>query len=284
MKIKMSRRAIIRGLVYSSLAITGSIAYDQSDDLEILCLDVAIKGLPDALDGFLIGLMSDFHAGGLGNKEACSNAITAMQQLNPDLIALLGDYIEGTRIYGGQNISKGNYIFQQLATLDAPYGVFAVLGNHDHWINSNMVTKLLEESKITVLTNESRTLKNSLILAGVDDYWEGPGDIKKALTGATDEDKIVVLLSHNPDINIALGEKDPVRLVLAGHTHGGQIRIPFLNWAPWTPCSPRYRKKTGLFAETERRSCFISKGVGTFLFPIRLFCRPDIALLKLIKS
>lgn len=278
---KVSRRVMLRGLVYSALTLTGSVAYAQSDNLEIVRLDVPVKGLPPVLDGFSIGVMTDFHAGGWGNETVCSHAIASMQQLNPDLIALLGDYIDGARSHNRQNIANGRYVFQQLALLKAPYGVYAVLGNHDHWADSKKVTELLAESKITVLKNENRMLENGLILAGVDDYWEGPGNSRKALAGVISEEKIVVMLSHNPDITRDLEERDPVRLVLAGHTHGGQIRVPFTNWAPWVPCSPRYRGKTGLLAETKKRWSFISKGVGAFLLPVRFSCPPDIALLTL---
>ena len=94
---KVSRRVMLRGLVYSALTLTGSVAYAQSDNLEIVRLDVPVKGLPPVLDGFSIGVMTDFHAGGWGNETVCSHAIASMQQLNPDLIALLGDYIDGAR-------------------------------------------------------------------------------------------------------------------------------------------------------------------------------------------
>jgi len=278
--LRISRRTLIRGAIYSTIALTGSVAYAQSDNLEILKIDVPIDNLPPSLDNFSIGVLADFHAGAWGNKKVIYDAISAMQHLKPDIITLLGDYVDGARSHDGHNIENGMYLFHALKSLKAPLGVYAVLGNHDHWTDSVRVTKLLTEKEITVLVDESIVLPNGLILVGVDDYWEGDGNPRKALAGV-DKNNPVILLSHNPDINEYLEANDPIQLVLAGHTHGGQVRIPFTGWAPWVPCSKKYRGLTGLFRENDGRWSFISKGVGTFLLPIRLSCPPDIALLRL---
>ncbi len=271
---------LIRTIVYSSIALTGSVAYAQSDNLEIIKADVKIKGLPDSLNGFSIGVMADFHAGAWGNEGVIADAISSMLRLKPDVITLLGDYADGAGSHNEHNIEKASFLFKQLQSLKSPYGTFAVLGNHDHWIDKKKVTSLLTKGNVTVLNNENRTLSNGLTIAGVDDYWEGPSDHHKALTGVNGENP-AILLSHNPDINGFLAPDSPVKLVLCGHTHGGQIRIPFTGWAPWVPCSPQYRGKAGLFPETDRRYCFISKGIGSFLLPVRLSCPPDIGLLRL---
>lgn len=277
---RFSRRSLLRIAVYSSVALTGCIAYGQSDNLEIIQSDVPIKGLPPSFDGFSIGVMADFHAGAWGNREVISDAITAMQQLKPDVITLLGDYVDGVRSHDGQHINNAMFLFQKLGTLKAPFGVYAVLGNHDHWMDRAQITALLSKENIIVLIDNITTLDNGLVLAGVDDYWEGNGNIRKTLAGVRSE-QMVILLSHNPDINEELTNNDLIPLVLSGHTHGGQARIPFTNWAPWVPCSSRYKGTTGLFRETERRWSFISKGIGSFLFPVRLSCPPDIAMLRL---
>ena len=276
----VSRRTLLRSAVYSTLALTGSVAYGQSDNLEVIKVDVPIAGLPSSCDGFSVGVMADFHAGAWGNREVIAGAISSMQQLRPDCITLLGDYIDGARSHGVHTIDKGKFLFPQLQSLKAPFGVYAVLGNHDHWADSRVVAKLLQQRNILVLKNEHTVLANGLIIAGVDDYWEGPGDAGKALAGIRG-DSPVILLSHNPDINEDLGNDNAVRLILAGHTHGGQVRVPFTGWAPWVPCHPRYKGRSGLFRETEKRWGFISKGVGSFLLPVRLSCPPDIALLTL---
>lgn len=276
----MSRRSLIRSVLYSTIALTGSAAYAQSDNLEIIKTDVPIDNLPPSLDNFSIGVMADFHAGAWGNEQVIYDAIAAMQHLNPDVITLLGDFVDGARSHDGHNIENGMFVFHALGSMKAPFGVYAVLGNHDHWTDSKRVTELLKERNITVLIDENKVLPNGLTLAGVDDYWEASGSPRKSLAGIPDKG-LTVLLTHNPDINGVLEVNDPVQLVLAGHTHGGQVRIPFTGWAPWVPCSKRYRGKAGLFRENTRRWGFISKGVGSFLLPVRLSCPPDIALLRL---
>jgi predicted MPP superfamily phosphohydrolase len=136
---------------------------------------------------------------------------------------------------------------------------------------------------VVVLDNQAVRLPNGLALAGVDDYWEGPSEPSKAMRGLGGE-SAVILLSHNPDVNLQLATDKGVKLVLSGHTHGGQIRVPLFNLAPWVPCSPKYRGASGIIRETQHRWTFITKGVGTFFVPVRLFCRPDVGILRLTRA
>jgi predicted MPP superfamily phosphohydrolase len=173
-------------------------------------------------------------------------------------------------------------VFDALKGLKAPFGTFAVLGNHDHWADARVVRRELSKIAVVVLDNRHVALEHGLAVAGVDDFWEGPARPLKATSGL-DTSAIVVLLSHNPDVNMQLGGERRVRLVISGHTHGGQIRIPIINRAPWVPCSNKYKGPTGLIRETVHRWTFITKGVGTFFVPIRLACPPDIGILRLRK-
>jgi predicted MPP superfamily phosphohydrolase len=95
---------------------------------------------------------------------------------------------------------------------------------------------------------------------------------------------VTIMLSHNPDVNLQLAGEERVGLVLSGHTHGGQIRIPLIDRALWVPSSKKYGNSTGLIRETEQRWTFITKGVGTFLVPIRLACPPDVGVVRLVKA
>lgn len=280
---KLTRRQLIRSGVYSGIFLSGGLGYRQSQNLERISIDVPIPNLPNPVSNFTIGILSDFHAGVWGNSKIIGEAIDLMQEAKPDIICLLGDYVDGALSHDSSAIQNSLFIFDELARLSAPLGIFAVLGNHDHWINAEVVTQLLEKINITVLDNQNIQLPNGLFLAGVDDYWEGPDKLQDALRGL-EQDQPTILLSHNPDINQNLVKTDSVNLVLSGHTHGGQIRVPFCNWAPWVPCSPRYRGPAGLLWESKQRATFISKGVGSFLLPLRLFCPPDIAILKLTKK
>lgn len=283
MTIKLSRRAWIRTIIYSSLAIGGGVGYVCSKRLEVVRLDVPLRGLSKKLDGLTIGVMSDFHAGAFTTKDDISRAVSAIENEKPDLIALLGDYVDGAYSHSSKNVKKGAYIFDSLKKLKAPLGVYAVMGNHDHWTDAGLVRKELTKLPLSLLDNEGVDLDHGLAVAGVDDFWEGPANTFKAIRNLNPE-SVIVMLSHNPDVNLQMAKDDRVRLVISGHTHGGQIRIPVINQAPWIPCSWKYRGSSGLMRETERRWTFITKGVGTFFVPIRLACPPDVGILRLQRA
>jgi predicted MPP superfamily phosphohydrolase len=108
--------------------------------------------------------------------------------------------------------------------------VFTVLVSHDHWIDASGVTDQLTRHDIQLLSNASQFISPGLIVAGLDDYWEGPAHLTKVLDQATIDDDVIPL-SHNPDINQEITSSDPVNRVLSGHTYGGQVCIPLLNQA-----------------------------------------------------
>jgi len=278
---KISRRNFIRASLYGGIAVAGGVGYARVDRLEVVQAQVTVPH--QHLDGLTIAVLSDFHAGAFLSPDYLRRVIDQTNDFKPDLVCLLGDYVDGVLSRNAKNLVNAGFVFPHLAELKAKHGVFAVLGNHDHWIDPVAVTAELTRHGITVLNNAAQRIGNNLLVAGVDDYWEGPASLSRALKQAGKDD-FVVLLSHNPDINQEIIATDPVNLVLSGHTHGGQVRIPFLDQALWVPCSPRYKNNAGLIKETERRSTFVSKGVGTFFIPIRLNCAPDIGIIQLKKA
>jgi predicted MPP superfamily phosphohydrolase len=280
--LKLTRRAWIRSILYSSVAVAGGAGYISSRMLEIVRQDVPLSGLSTRLDKLKIGVMSDFHAGAFVHKKDIWESVRMVNHERPDLVALLGDFVDGGYSHSSKNVKKGSYVFEALKHLKAPLGIFAVLGNHDHWTDARLVRKALSRIGVEVLDDRHVALHHGLAVAGVDDFWEGPARPLKAL-GDLGRRTPVILLSHNPDVNIQLGGERRVRLVISGHTHGGQIRIPLIHRAPWVPCSRKYRGTTGLIRETVDRWTFITKGVGTFFLPIRLACPPDIGILRLRK-
>ena len=280
MTLKLSRRAWIRTAIYSGLAIAGGAGYISSKGLEKIYADVPLSRLPKGVDGLKIGVMGDFHAGAFTTKVQILKAINMVNNERPDLIVLLGDYVDGAYSHSPRNVEKGAYVFDALKRLKAPLGIYAVLGNHDHWTDAEQVREKLAKVPVVILDNQGISLDNGLTVAGVDDFWEGPSHPFQAIR-EIDPESVIIMLSHNPDVNIQLKGDERVRLVMSGHTHGGQIRIPIIKRAPWVPCSMKYRGPSGLIKETERRWTFITKGVGTFFVPIRLACPPDIGILRL---
>lgn len=283
MAFRLSRRAWIRTIVYSGLAITGGLGYISSKRLEVIRADVPLAGLPKRLDGFKIGVMADFHAGAFTTRKHILRAVGMVNREKPDLIALLGDYVDSAYSHSRTDVEKGAYVFDCLQRLKARLGIYAVLGNHDHWTDAVLVRKKLSKLPLVILNNEGTSLDNGLAIAGVDDLWEGPAYPFKAIRHL-DRESVIIMLSHNPDVNLQLRGDERVRVVMSGHTHGGQIRIPLINRALWAPCSGKYRGPSGLLRETERRWTFITKGIGTFFIPIRLACPPDIGILRLRKA
>jgi len=282
MTIKLSRRAWIRTIIYSSLAMGGGLGYLSSKRLEVLRADVPLNGLSKKLDGLKIGVLSDFHAGAFTTKGDIQRAISMVDSEKPDLIALLGDYVDGAYSHSPNNVKKGAHIFEALKRLKAPLGIYAVLGNHDHWTDAGLVREKLSKLRLILLDNQGIDLNDGLAVAGVDDFWEGPARAHTAIQKLSSK-SVVIMLSHNPDVNLQLADEDKVTLIMSGHTHGGQIRIPIINSAPWIPCSKRYRGTSGLIREARHRWTFMTKGVGTFFLPVRLACPPDVGIIRLIR-
>jgi len=173
-----------------------------------------------------------------------------------------------------------------LSQLRAPLGVYGVLGNHDFWSGQESVKAicgtLSEQIGVIWLRNRNVELEKggaSFNLLGVDDFWESSCSLASACKGV-DKDSIKILLSHNPDINddiAALNER--IDLVLSGHTHGGQVAMPFIG-QPVMPSKFGQKYRMGLVRDGERQT-YISRGVGCLLAPIRLNCLPEATVITL---
>jgi predicted MPP superfamily phosphohydrolase len=141
--LKLTRRAWIRGILYSSVAVSGGAGYISSRRLEIVRQDVPLSGLSPRLDGLKIGVMSDFHASAFVHKKDIWDAVHVVNRERPDLVALLGDFVDGGYRHSSENVKKSSYVFEALKGLKAPLGLFAVLANHDHWTDAGLVRRAL---------------------------------------------------------------------------------------------------------------------------------------------
>jgi uncharacterized protein len=277
----LSRRTILRSVICSGIASAFAYGYAEADELEVVALDIPVRGLAAGLDGFTIGVLSDFHAGAYLRPAQVERAVAAVNAYRPDLVALLGDYVDGkTESHNLADLEGSRFLFDAMRELRATHGIYAVLGNHDHWANGPWVQRELENAGVAVLANEHVQLDNGLAIAGVDDHWVGRARVQKALAGIPARTP-VVLLSHNPDINRKIPAGSGVKAVLSGHTHGGQVRMPFSDKAFWVPCAKKYRNQSGLIRETASRWTFITKGIGTYFAPVRWNCPPDVGILTL---
>jgi predicted MPP superfamily phosphohydrolase len=232
--------------------------------------DVRLPDLPPPFDGLKLLLITDPHAGPFVSPRALQQALARLQQLQPDVILLGGD-ITSSRT---RELTAHRDAF---ALLQAPLGVFAVLGNHDHYTDRpGRVRHGLEELGIEVLHNRSVRLHRGgakLSLAGVDDWLLGEPDLDAALAEVTAP---TILLSHNPDLFFEAAGRG-VALTLSGHTHGGQIRLPGF---PVLVRQSRYRLDEGRF-RTGESELIVSRGLGAVGLPWRAFCPPEGVLITL---
>jgi len=236
--------------------------------------DVTLAGLAPAFDGFRVALLSDFHHSPWVSANYIRDVVHLANSLNPDLIALTGDYI-----HRGRQWVPG--LARELAVLRANNGVVAVLGNHDHYENAaRTVRDGLHQAGIADLTNRGITLQRggeTLHVAGVGDYWREEQKLHFALAGS-DRKESVLLLSHNPDYVERIRD-DRVGLVLSGHTHGGQCVFPIIG-APILPSKYGQKYASGL-CQGPVAKVFVTRGVGTAFPPIRFGCPAEVALLTL---
>lgn len=225
-----------------------------------------------------VAILTDIHTGapfnGLSKLRAVVKRTNAEQ---PDVTFILGDLVVHG-VVGGSFVSPED-ISAELKGLRAPGGVFAVLGNHDVWLDAPRVRRSLENAAIEVV--EDRAVKvaigtESIWIAGVTDYWTQPHDVKAALS-AVNDDSPVLVVTHNPDIFPDVPPR--VTLTLAGHTHGGQVRLPIFG-APIVPSNYGQRFAAGHVVE-DQRHLYIATGIGTSILPVRFRVPPTIPILTL---
>jgi len=233
-----------------------------------------IKNLPLSFKGFKILHLSDFHSSKFGQKE--NKVLETLNKLKPDLILITGDVI-GRRTKDLKSCQK---FWKELAR-NYEGRIFGVYGNHDHRNKKfEELDNLFKESKIDFLNNESRKIEKdgeSIYLIGVDDPHLGYDNIEKAIKGAENSNP-KILLAHSPEIFRKVRGKG-INLVLAGHTHGGQINLPiFSNLI--LPLKYDKKYKNGLFKENSIY-LYVNRGVGEAFLPIRINAPPEITLIEL---
>lgn len=291
MKQRMTRRGfLIRMGILGALGLAAGKGFYNSRDLRVITLAVGLPCLPPAFEGIRVGQITDIHAGPLVPGWLIQKGVALLMAGRPDVIVLTGDFVSGaTRFlwttYGGFKQHHLDACMKALAGLKAPLGVYGVLGNHDFWSGNKeaaRITSGLEAIGVRVLRNEAVALKREnqkLYLIGVDDYWEPTYNLTKALKGVP-ENACRILLSHNPDVNEDIERcGKPVHFIIAGHTHGGQIVLPFMG-APYLPSPFGQKYRAGLVRDGNRKT-YVSRGLGLFFIPIRLNCPPDVTLLTM---
>jgi predicted MPP superfamily phosphohydrolase len=275
------------GIAAGGLAIVGDATFFEATHPILVSIDIHLPRLTDPWDGFRIAQLSDFHYDDYFSVVPLKRAIDIVNGLKPDLAVLTGDFV--TSFSGARRNAAAvrasravQPCAQLLAGIRAASGVLAILGNHDVDTNAAHIIEVLATHDIPVLRNRSVAFERDgkrLWFAGVDDVLNGKPRLDLALQPIP-EDEPVVLLAHEPDWADHVA-KYPVDLQLAGHSHGGQIRIPLLG-APYLP--PMARKYPCGFHQIGRLALYTNAGIGTIAIPLRLDCPPEVTLITLRKS
>jgi predicted MPP superfamily phosphohydrolase len=245
---------------------------------------VNVRDLPAELDGLRLVQLTDIHHGPWLSLDYVRRVVAAANALEPDVVCLTGDYVHLSPAYVAPVVAELARLRPRLATV-------AVLGNHDWWEGVDAMRRAFADAGIPLIDNDRRVLtpdgrlvrdaKVGLALCGVGDLWEDRQDYARAL-GGLPAAMPRILLSHNPDVAEEPGLVRGgwrVDLMLSGHTHGGQIRIPGLG----TPVSSsRYGQKYSQgFVEGPACRVFVCRGIGVSGAPLRFGVPPEIAVLEL---
>lgn len=277
---KLTRRQFLSGAVAAPLiGVAATSAYArlvEPYNYAITQTDIFIRNLPERFENYRLTQITDVHHSRIVSLDEVHQVVSLAQQTKPDLFVLTGDYTTSYRRF----IEPCT---EALSHLSAPDGVWAVLGNHDHYTDPELTTRALIRNHIAVLNNDSTKLTrgpDQLQLAGIDDWTWAAANWPNAFAGLSSKVP-TVLLSHQP-IVLDFAETQNVDLILSGHTHGGQIDLPIIG-APARFATEDLKYARGLFKRGATQ-LYVSAGTGVIGLPVRFGVRPEIAVLRLKRA
>ncbi len=245
--------------------------------------EIRLRRWPSRLDGFTIALLSDFHYDPYFSVHPLHAAIGIVNALHPAMIVLTGDFVS-VPDFGepGKGAALAEPCAQLLRQMQAPLGLWAVMGNHDVLTDPDRVTSALRAVGIQVLTNQSTPIESKgarFWLSGIDDVLGGGADLELTLRAIPDGEA-TILLAHEPDYADHVVSR-PVDLQLSGHSHGGQVRLPFIRPFYLPDLGRKY--VWGLYNIGDL-TLYTNRGLGTVGVPVRLNCPPEITFLTLHRA
>ena len=274
--MKISRRKFLKfgGLGAGAVLLVSYPFFIERYIVQVNRYRISVPRLPPVFEGFTIVHLTDPHYGFLVPLGFLEQVVSKANTIGGDLIVCTGDYV-----HERNGVDQIDTIWKVLGKLRAPAGVFSVLGNHDHWADTDRSMYWLKTTGQNMRHGLKKIEKNGqeLWFAGAGDLWVDHLSIDNLLQPVVKE-RCTIVLAHNPDSADTLIESKP-DLIISGHTHGGQVDIPFIG----TPVLPVKNKNYsyGLKRSIGGIPVFISRGIGWAICPVRFNCFPELAVLTL---
>jgi len=284
----ITRRQFIRlAATAGGVAIAADSVLLEPNRPRIVRRDILLRRWSTRLDGFTIALLSDFHYDPYFSEHPLHAAISMVNGLHPDLIAFAGDFVSAPVINDTRETRHRAALAAEpcaalAGKMQAPHGLWAVLGNHDVLTDPHLVTSALQSEGIQVLANESAAIEANgarFWLGGVGDVLASKSDLDSTLRKIP-ADEATILLAHEPDYADYVARRT-VDLQLSGHSHGGQVRIPLVGPLYLPELARRYI--WGLY-QIAGLTLYTNPGLGTLGLPIRWNCPPEITFLTLRRA
>ena len=286
MKRKLSRRDFLkmaRYFILSSFAVgAGGLAYGilvEPNELDMTEVEIKLPRLPLQFSGYRIVQFSDLHMGGWLNGERLRKVVDMVIKQQPDLVVITGDFFTGP-VWDEKLIQAAEEFVAEISPLTTGFTTLGVLGNHDYWSDAGEVRKVLQRSGVIEIGNDLYSLERDgqeLHIAGVDDISYEHDDLDKVLSMLPETGE-AILLAHEPDFADVSARTGRFGLQLSGHSHGGQIVLPFFG----APVLPWLGKKyfSGLYKVGEMWQ-YTNRGVGMVDLSLRINCPPEITIFTL---
>jgi uncharacterized protein len=277
----ITRRNFFRLAGGSAAALVFYAGEISRHELEIIDVTIKLPRLPDAFAGMKIVQISDFHFQAYTEAIFLEAVVRKVNALAPDLVLLTGDFISSKPLPQHINVKLAYHCAEILSRIECPLR-FAIMGNHDVLVSAHAVTDALTTHGISVLANRSVPLERQgqrIWLAGVEDVLQQRPDLSAALPeGGRRDGEPTILLAHEPDFaDYAMGRQ--IDLILSGHTHGGQILLPFLPPLMLPDMGTKYVH--GLFKPGDGMQLYVNRGIGAVNLPFRFRCPPEITAITL---